>query len=77
MATPEIFAVVHKDCRHVAAIHNTREAAELVAANLWPRQSDWYVRTGNDAHVYSLLHGESCFKCDQRVVANRATRRDR
>lgn len=60
-----IFAVVHKVCRHVAAVHNDPELAEMVAKNLWPRQSDWFVRQGTDYDIHSLMQGQSCLRCDQ------------
>ena len=64
----EIFVVFHKDCRHVAAIHNKRADAERVAANLWPRQSDWAVRSGEDGDIHALLRGDKCLRCDQASV---------
>lgn len=65
MSDKPIFVVFHKDCRHVAAVHNDRRFAEMVARNLWPRQSDWCVRRGGDADIHALLRGASCFRCDQ------------
>jgi hypothetical protein len=65
LAEKPIFVVFHKDCRHVAAIHNVRKVAETVARNLWPRQSDWTVRQGTNDDVAALLRGESCFRCNQ------------
>ena len=68
MSDTPIFVVFHKDCRHVAAIHNNRADAERVAGNLWPRRSDWAVRSGSDSDIHALLRGDKCFRCDQMSV---------